>query len=90
MSVESAKKFIERIKADEEFRKAAIRCKDAASRQAFVRNAGFDFTLEELNETRAEIADEELDRIAGGNVMEYQNWCSQAESFWYVVVDHVI
>ncbi|MDD2582922.1 MAG: Nif11-like leader peptide family natural product precursor [Desulfuromonadaceae bacterium] len=66
MSIESAQTFLERMKTDEEFAKNVMACKDAESRKAYVKEAGFDFTPEEALELRGELTDDQLDVIAGG------------------------
>jgi len=66
MSIESAKAYIERMKNDEDFAKEVVACKKPETRKAFVKNAGFDFTLEELNVHRSELTDEQLGSLKGG------------------------
>jgi len=73
MSVESAKEFYKRIKEDEEFAKKISDTQDNEERAKMVKEAGYDFTLEELNgviqeETGKKLSDEELENIAGGAV----------------------
>jgi len=67
MSIESAKAFIERMKSDAAFRKSV---NGASDPEALVKEAGFDFTKEELREVREEIgqelSDEALRDVAGG------------------------
>jgi predicted ribosomally synthesized peptide with nif11-like leader len=65
MSMESAKSFVEKMKIDENFATKVTECKDAEARMAFVKEAGFDFTKEEIEPVMAELADEELDGVAG-------------------------
>jgi predicted ribosomally synthesized peptide with nif11-like leader len=67
MSIESAKACMERIKADEDFAKKVMECKDAEARMAFVRAAGYDFTTEEVSPLVGEIQDDELEFVAGGH-----------------------
>lgn len=66
MSLESAKKFIERMKTDEDFRKKVNECKDAEGRMDLVKHDGFDFTAEELKGAGAELTERELDMVGGG------------------------
>ena len=69
MSIESAKALIEKIKTDEEFAKKVTGFQSAEARNAFVKEAGFDFTEAELKEVQAELSDEDLDAVAGaGNI----------------------
>lgn len=65
MSVESAKAFIEKVKNDEEFAKKVIECKDAEGRMTLAKDAGFNFTAEEIKELGGELSDSELDVVAG-------------------------
>ena len=66
MSIVSAKTFIEKMKTDEEFAKKMSECKDKEAGMAFVRAAGFDFTLEELDGFMREMTDDELEAVVGG------------------------
>lgn len=66
MGIESAKAFLERMKNDEDFRKAVVECKDADSRKRLAQENGFEFALEEINEVKDELSDDELD-FAGGS-----------------------
>ena len=66
MTVESAKAFLEKAKADEAFRKAVGEIATKEERMEFMNKAGFDFTKEELEETRSELSDAMLNEVAGG------------------------
>ena len=66
MSLESAKLYIEKIKTDKEFARKVMECKDAETRAAFVKGAGFDFTINELKEETAELTDSDIEFISGG------------------------
>lgn len=66
MSIESAKACIERMKTDEDFAKQVGGCKDADTRMAIVRAAGYEFTPEEIRKVSEELTDDELDDVAGG------------------------
>lgn len=66
MSIQSAKKFIERMKTDEDFAEKVIACKDSGERLAFVKKEGFDFTKAEVDAAANEISDDELYEVAGG------------------------
>ena len=65
MSLESAKSFIERINADEDFKKKVTACKDKKARIAFAKLAGYDFTPEEIIKASCGLRDEDLDKMAG-------------------------
>lgn len=68
MSVESAKAFIEKVKADEDFKKKLGQLKDGKARVDFAKASGFDFTAEDIAKVKGEqgLTDEELDGVAGG------------------------
>ncbi len=66
MSIESAKAFIERLKTDETFTKKVGACTNEAERLAMAKAEGFDFTPEEVRQLRAQLPEEELEKIAGG------------------------
>lgn len=70
MSIQSAKTFVERIKTDEEFSKKIKECKNREERMAFVKAAGFDFSIEEIKKVEEEISDGELDMVAGSGDCE--------------------
>ncbi|MDD2582925.1 MAG: Nif11-like leader peptide family natural product precursor [Desulfuromonadaceae bacterium] len=67
MSIESAQAFLERMKTDEEFAKIVMACSDTESRITCVKEAGFDFTIEEIAGLQGELSDGDLDHVAGGN-----------------------
>ncbi len=66
MSTESAKAFLDRIQTDDAFRAKVEAAKDKDARIAVVKAAGFDFELAELHATRAELSDEMLEKVVGG------------------------
>ncbi len=65
MSVESAKAFVAKMKTDEDFSKQVKECNTSDERIAFVNQAGFDFTAEEMKEVSGDLSDDELDSVAG-------------------------
>ena len=67
MSSESAKAFMAKMASDGKFANTVKEIADPAAREAFVRNAGFDFTLEELAHQREMLSDEELGALSGGS-----------------------
>lgn len=67
MSIESAKAFVEKMTSDGNFASTVKELTDPAAREAFVRKAGFDFTLEELAQQREMLSDEELGALSGGS-----------------------
>ena len=52
MSLESAKKFVEKIQKDDDFAKSFFACSDPESRKNFIKDNGFEFTKEEADEAR--------------------------------------
>jgi predicted ribosomally synthesized peptide with nif11-like leader len=60
MSFESAKEFVAKIQNDENFAKSFFALTDHEARKAFIKEKGFDFTKEEIDEAR-----EGID-VAGG------------------------
>ena len=68
MSAASAKAFLEKVQADEGFKHKLTALEDGQARLKLAKEAGFDFTPEELAGAKAEIglSDEELDAVAGG------------------------
>ncbi|MGE4273574.1 MAG: Nif11-like leader peptide family natural product precursor [Desulfitobacterium sp.] len=66
MSIESAKAFMEKMKTDQDFAKKVMAAKDAEERRVLVKEAGFDFSAEELKDLGDEMSDSELDAVAGG------------------------
>jgi len=66
MSLEGAKAFMERIKTDDEFGKKFAECKDHELRMTFVKQAGYDFTGDDLELAMVEISESDLNGISGG------------------------
>ncbi len=66
MSIESAQRFQERIKNDEEWRNKLNAAAGKEERRAMAKAEGFDFTEEEFQNVRSQLGDEELDGVAGG------------------------
>ena len=71
MSVEQAKSFIEKLNSDEAFLNQVAAAGDNESLLGVAREAGYDFSLEELQQsmptqTEEELSDDELEAVAGG------------------------
>jgi len=76
MSAESAREFVERIKTDEEFNNKVKECKNAEERLMFVKNAGFDFTAEEIKAVgEQQLCDGDLDEVVGGREDAENGFC---------------
>jgi predicted ribosomally synthesized peptide with nif11-like leader len=74
MSIESAKAFLEKVKNDEDFRKSVGEIATTEQRMEFVKEAGFDFTKEEIEKLSSEVSDKQLDVVSGGG---YNGACFQ-------------
>ena len=70
MSVESAKAFIAKLECDAELHMAIERAADATARRHIAKDAGFDFTRDDIRKANAastnELSDDDLHAIVGG------------------------
>ena len=66
MSMQSARDFLTKVEKEEEFRKRLGGCKSGAEQQQFAREAGFEFTSDEIRAATGELQDRHLDLISGG------------------------
>lgn len=71
MSVEQAKSFIEKLNSDEAFRNQVAAASDNEARLSIAREAGYDFLLEDLQQSipaqaDGELSDDQLESVAGG------------------------
>jgi len=69
MSLENAKGFVKKIGEDKEFEKKISDAPDKETRLKLAKEAGFDFTPEELTASlkeERELSDEDLENVAGG------------------------
>ena len=74
MSVESAKDFLKKYAKDGDFRAKLEGAASNEDRKKMTKDAGFDFTKEELKEAMggsAELSDEDLEKVSGGNAPEW-------------------
>jgi len=67
MSEEQLKAFLEAVKADAGLQEQLKAAPDADAVVAIAKAAGFVISTEELQKAQAEISDEELERVAGGD-----------------------
>ena len=66
MSLESAKQCLEKMKTDVDFRDQVHKA-SVEDRKELFKQAGFDFSLEEMQKASGELADDDLDQVAGGS-----------------------
>ncbi len=66
MSVESAKAFLERLKTDEVFAGRVVGFTDEQARMAFIKNAGFTCSPEDIQKAAAQVSDAVLTTTADG------------------------
>ena len=79
MSVESAKEFLKKLAKDEAFKKSIESASDE-EKQKIVKEAGFDFTKDEIKEVvggSSELSDADLEKVAGGSAV---TWVSAGAS----------
>ena len=66
MSVEDAKKFIEKVNADADFREKLASAKTKEDRMKIAEGEGFSFTVDEFEKASSELSDADLAQVAGG------------------------
>jgi len=66
MSEEQLKAFLEAVKADSGLQEKLKEAADADAVVAIAKAAGFVITAEELKKAQAEVSEEEVERVAGG------------------------
>ncbi len=66
MSIEQARRFIERVHADDEFRARVLAEQDVDARMQLIRSEGFDCTAEEIAGVLVALADATLENVLGG------------------------
>ncbi len=74
MSIQSAQSFIERIKTDEEFAKNVIACKGPDQRMAYVKESGFEFTINDLNTVLGMLSEEEREQLLSFEGQPFYLW----------------
>lgn len=74
MSIESAKAFAETMKTDQKFANKINKFKSFEEATEFIKEAGFEFTLEEFIELNKELTDNELDSVVGGTHDDNCGW----------------
>lgn len=66
MTMQSARDFLGRMRADPALAARMAAAASPEDRRALASALGFDFTSDELNAAKNELSDEDLDRIGGG------------------------
>jgi predicted ribosomally synthesized peptide with nif11-like leader len=67
VSIEQARRFIERVHVDDEFRARVLAEADVDMRMALIRSEGFDCTAEEIAAALVALSTETLEGIFGGD-----------------------
>ncbi len=74
MSIESAKAFLKKLASDESFKKKIEGAASDEERQKIVKEAGFEFTKDEIKQVvgdSAELSDSDLEKVAGGSATKW-------------------
>jgi predicted ribosomally synthesized peptide with nif11-like leader len=71
MSIQSAKAFMKRMKNDQEFAKKITDVKNAADRMTVAKEAGYDFSSQEIENLKQALTDDELEEVVGGSMPQY-------------------
>ena len=69
MSEEQLKAYLEAVKANEGLQEQLKAAADADTVVAIAKSAGFAISAEELQRAQAELSEEELEGVAGGNLL---------------------
>ena len=75
MSLESAKKFVEKMQQDDNFAKSFFACTDPEARKEFIKEKGFEFTKEEIDEAKVGLD------VSGGKCCGYTHEASPGCEF---------
>ena len=70
MSQEQLKAFIEQVKADTSLQEKLKAAADSDAVLAIAKDAGFVISAADWNKAQSEVSDEELERAAGGGVLD--------------------
>lgn len=60
--------FVARMRTDQAFRAQVLAAEVGEDRLAYVNGEGYDMTAQQLVDATAELSDEELDDVAGGEI----------------------
>ena len=66
MSIQTAKDYVARFLADEDFARRVIAAEDAFARRKLVEAEGFKFSMSEIDSVAADLSPEELSEITRG------------------------
>ncbi|QBE68873.1 hypothetical protein SynWH8101_1802 [Synechococcus sp. WH 8101] len=81
MSDEQLKAFLKAVKADAGLQEKLKAAGDADAVVAIAKTAGFGISVEELKRAEAEISEEELEGVAGGECNETYNYVHRGGNF---------
>ena len=71
MSIESARKFIEKAKTDETFAGQVSACENETQVLELAKQSGIAFTPEELKQAASELSDDDMDMVTGGAINDF-------------------
>ena len=74
MSEEQLKAFLEKVKADTSLQEKLKAAANSDAVLAIAKEARFSITSDDLNKTKSEISDEELEGLAGGACGPHFTW----------------
>jgi predicted ribosomally synthesized peptide with nif11-like leader len=66
MSIDHAKEFLKELNRNDELKAKLSACTTAVERMNIAKESGFEFTVEEFIDARAELFDGELNAMSGG------------------------
>ena len=87
MSITAAKAFVDKMKADQELAKKISECVNGEELIKVINDAGFDYTLDELQECTDLLADADLDKVVGGGRdCSYQDFRTDPNDFKFFLI----
>ena len=69
MSEEQLKAFLEKVKSDSSLQEKLKAASDADAVVAIAKEAGFNFTADDLTKVQSKLSDQELESVAGGGTV---------------------
>lgn len=71
MSIEGAHAFLEKFERDRDFKEKLEIAKDKSEILRLIKEAGFNFTSEDIKKATKELSEEELQNIEGGSFINF-------------------